>query len=102
MFEQISTPEILKWVILVFIAGFIGFFGKYLGRVVISLFQRKKKGAARTSSLPGQTVKPGVVDIQAKGDSSTRLGGGMSREEQKLLKKALKNEVKAKKKSEKQ
>jgi len=41
MLEQMSAAEAMKWVLLVFAAGFIGFFGKHLGKSVISAFQKK-------------------------------------------------------------
>lgn len=35
--------DILKWVAVVFLAGFIGFFGKYLGRIIVAKFSKNKK-----------------------------------------------------------
>ena len=99
MFEHISSQEILKWASLVFLAGFIGFFGKYLGRVVLSLFQKKKDSHTPEASLSEQALKPGVVDTQGKSRQPEPSGGGMTRDDQKLLKKALKAQAKAKKKS---
>lgn len=101
MFEQISAQDILKWVALVFLAGFIGFFGKYLGKLVISLFQRKREDTTQAASLPEQVLKPGPVDIHEKDEPGTLSAKEISREAQKLQKKALKNEAKARKKSEK-
>ena len=42
MFEQFGTGDILKWVILVFFAGFVGFFGKYLGKVVLESVRARR------------------------------------------------------------
>jgi hypothetical protein len=42
MLDQINIPEGLKWASIVFAAGFIGFFGKYLGKLVIGFFQKDK------------------------------------------------------------
>jgi hypothetical protein len=82
MLEQVHSADILKWTALVFLAGFIGFFGKYLGRVVLSLFQKKPR---------------------QEPDSSTRVPDGGSaaraqvlRDEEKLRKKTIKNAVKEK------
>ncbi|HOY73884.1 MAG TPA: hypothetical protein PK749_01860 [Deltaproteobacteria bacterium] len=97
-----SAPEILKWVLLVFLAGFIGFFGKFLGKLVISLFQRKKEEDAPGPALPGQSVRQGPAETKSVSGQGAVPGEVMSRDEQKLLKKALKNEVKANKKSGKQ
>ena len=40
MLDQMDAFDIVKWVFIVFAAGFIGFFGKYLGKAVISAFQK--------------------------------------------------------------
>ena len=44
--------EILKWVLIVFIAGFIGYFGKHLGAWIISKFRKnnaKKQNPKETA-----------------------------------------------------
>ncbi|MDP7179707.1 MAG: hypothetical protein QF824_00355 [Candidatus Woesearchaeota archaeon] len=38
----VQINEILKWVFIVFVAGFIGYFGRYLSKWVIGLFRGKK------------------------------------------------------------
>ncbi len=35
--------EVLKWVFIVLVAGFIGYFGKYMAKVIIVRFQKKEK-----------------------------------------------------------
>jgi hypothetical protein len=40
---------ILKWVSLVFIAGFIGYFGKYLSKLIIARFSKKKENETKQS-----------------------------------------------------
>jgi hypothetical protein len=45
--DQALVIEILKWVLIVFVAGFIGYFGKHLGKIIISKFN-KKKGPVQT------------------------------------------------------
>lgn len=84
MLGEVYPADIMKWAALVFLAGFIGFFGKYLGRVVLSLFQKK----------PGQEPESstGVPD----GGSAAQAQ--VLRDEEKLRKKAVKNAVKEKKK----
>ncbi|MBO8181277.1 MAG: hypothetical protein H0Z28_00610 [Archaeoglobus sp.] len=37
----------IKWIIVVFIAGFIGYFGKYLGKILIAKFHERKKVRAK-------------------------------------------------------
>lgn len=83
MFEQISATDVLKWTALVFAAGFIGFFGKYLGRWVLSLFHREKAEVPPPAGSPVKGVAP---------------EGKPSEGELKILKKALKAKAKAEKK----
>lgn len=90
--------EILKWVGLVFLAGFIGFFGKYLGRVVLSLMQRKSPHVPAASSME-QAVKRQNADAQGTSRRREPSGRVPARQEEKLLKKALKARTKEKKKS---
>ena len=47
------AAEILVWVGLVFAAGFIGYFGRYLGMIIIDRVRRKK-------AAPPTQTKPGV------------------------------------------
>ena len=54
-----TVISILKWVGLVFVAGLIGYFGKYLGQRIIARFAAKKPDnnidkSKETSSLPAQ------------------------------------------------
>ncbi|MFO7966865.1 MAG: hypothetical protein R6U44_04625 [Archaeoglobaceae archaeon] len=40
--------EIVKWIVIVFIAGFIGYFGKHLSKIIIAFFhQEKEKGKGK-------------------------------------------------------
>jgi hypothetical protein len=38
--------ESLKWIALVFAAGFVGFFGKFLGKILISFFHRGESASS--------------------------------------------------------
>ncbi len=40
-----ETNEILKWAVVVFAAGFVGYFGKHLSKWIISLFGKKEKAS---------------------------------------------------------
>lgn len=93
-----SIHEILKWVGLVFLAGFIGFFGKYLGRVVLSLMQRKSPLGPAASSME-QAVKRQGTEAQGVSRQQEPSVKVAARQEEKLLKKALKARAKEKKKS---
>ena len=68
--------ELLKWVLIVFIAGFIGYFGKQLGAWIISKFKKKDKVKKQTN--PKETVQY-IKETQ-----------GMNKYEYKLAKKKLK------------
>jgi len=82
MFEQVNLPESVKWAILVFAAGFFGFFGKYLGRVVLSLFHREKEAAPPSPGRPSPEREPSSGRVQ----------------EEKIFKKTAKAHAKAQKK----
>ncbi|HOX00700.1 MAG TPA: hypothetical protein PK545_08740 [Deltaproteobacteria bacterium] len=79
---QDTIAEVLTWAALVFAAGFIGFFGKYLGRLILDRFHRGKspgvQGAAPRAPVPQAPTAPS--------------------QEGKLSKKAEKNRLKAEKK----
>lgn len=79
---QDTIAEILTWAALVFAAGFIGFFGKYLGRLILDRFRRKK-------SSGGQEAAPRAPVPQAS-PAPFREG--------KLARKIEKNRLKAEKK----
>jgi len=94
MFEDISALVVAKWASLVFLAGFIGFFGKALARVILSLFQ-KKKAEDHPLAEPPSSVSSSVEtrDLQA--------AKTISMDEHKALKKALKAQSKFIKKANK-
>jgi len=37
------TVKILKWAVIVFVAGFVGYFGRYLSMLLIDKMHKKKK-----------------------------------------------------------
>jgi len=80
-----NIQGIFKWVFLVFLAGFIGYFGKYLGQRLISRFSKKK--AHKDELLPTDKRKAAIPPP-------------MSNEKtlQKIEKKRLKQQQKASKK----
>lgn len=94
MFEDMSALEVAKWASLVFLAGFIGFFGKALGRVILLLFQKKKEEEIPLSEPPASSPSSTEPkDIQA--------AKTISMDGQKALKKALKAQSKFIKKANK-
>lgn len=94
MFEDMSALEFAKWTSLVFLAGFIGFFGKALGRVILSLFQKKKEEDFPLSEPPSSISSS--MKTRDLGTAKTT-----SMDEQKALKKSLKAQSKFIKKANK-
>ena len=41
--DEALVIEIIKWILIVFIAGFIGYFGRHLGKILIAKFGKKQK-----------------------------------------------------------
>jgi hypothetical protein len=100
MFEHVSASEVATWAALIFITGFIGFFGKALGRALLSFFQKKKDDVH-------ERAEPSVRILSSDEGLSPGTGGGLdpgdnsSKDRQKLIKKAMKAQVKTQKKLEK-
>jgi hypothetical protein len=61
---MIDVLYVIKWILLVFIAGCIGYFGKYIGMQIIGLMRRRKTRAQQGSGVPGKedTETPGIRD----------------------------------------
>ncbi len=78
--------EVLKWVLVILIAGFIGQFGKSFSLHLIAYFKKKKETGIRLAreddATPGREILMGAKEQNAK-----------------AVKKALKAQVKAKKKA---
>ena len=49
------TAEIFKWVGIVFVTGFIGYFGRYLAKIIIGKMRRDK---AQPAPAPSPRVYP--------------------------------------------
>lgn len=45
---EITFTEVIKWIIIVFIAAFIGYFGKRLGEWIIGKVKKEKQEKARS------------------------------------------------------
>lgn len=59
--------EALKWVGIVFIAGFIGYFGRYLSMIIIERLRKRKgeKSTVAESHVNISTVKQDVPEKEA-------------------------------------
>ena len=109
--------DVLKWVIIILIAGFIGQFGKSLSLHIIDYFKKKKeKGKSTDSLVPEEEHKPNLLPIKEapaeekefslvprmKNSPAGKDPALASQEkDDKTLKKALKAQQKAQKKMEK-
>jgi hypothetical protein len=92
MSAEIHVLDVVKWAGLVFLAGFIGFFGKYLGRLVLSMVQRRAHPPVdEAAPVKGQAevLRQGPAPPEGEGSRDTR---------DKALKKAIKAREKAIKK----
>ena len=97
--------EVLKWVIIVLLAGFIGQFGKSISLHIINYFKKRK--AKCISTEPDLAKEPQVASTEfpeaiIKKEEAT-LPSKEEKEKQQLTadKKAIKAQLKAKKKAEK-
>ena len=81
--------EILKWIGVVFAAGFIGYFGRYLGMLTINRIQKPKAEPDKNTGFPAQ---PGEKTLIEPDDATNNI-------RLKIEKKRLKDEAKKAKKS---
>jgi len=83
-----EASDILKWVGLVFAAGFIGYFGRYVGMLIIERLRRRRAGQISTA----EPAKEPASEISAPQDNKA------GKDKLKLEKKRLKLEEKKTKK----
>lgn len=87
-----EVVEVLKWVGIVFAAGFVGYFGRYLSKIVIAKAHKPKTGTASVTQTDKQ-VSSGQTDELEK----ARLK--LEKKKLKLEKKRTKGVDKAEKES---
>jgi hypothetical protein len=58
--------DVLKWAALVFAAGFIGYFGRYLGKLLIQKFHRSKPEETPTPQLMGKEASDYGYKLEKK------------------------------------
>ena len=87
--------EVLKWVGIVFAAGFIGYFGRYLSMLIIEKTHRKKSQStpvsgtsAEITAAPETTPENVQLEIEKQ---KARLEKKKAKAEAKRLKKESKN-----------
>ena len=100
MLENLSTSEAVKWAVLVFAAGFIGFFGKSLARAILSMFQKNRGTQPSAKETSGQSERDptqGQAPL-SDGRQVSDPGEKATKDEQKQIKKAMKSQEKIRKK----
>ena len=80
-----SVWPIMKWVVLVFLAGFIGYFGRHLSQTLIARMRKRKKEEIATSTSAAPST-PQDRELQVQ------------KQKAKLEKKRLKSQIKRNKK----
>ena len=99
IFDSISNWPVLKWVILVLVAGFIGQFGKMLAEAIIERVRRRRaanlasKAEETPPSLPSSPAGPALSDQPAIPANTV---GIPDKKQLKALAKARKKEAKLK------
>ena len=89
--------EILKWVGIVFAAGFIGYFGRYLSMILIERVRRKR---AQSIPLTEAAEEAGEITTTQEPGPET-VGLEIEKQKAKLTKKKAKAETKRAKKEQK-
>lgn len=88
--------EVLKWIIIILLAGFIGQFGKTMSLHIIDYFKKRKEKRAHIKS--GVTNESQSVPIESPGTGEKKVEVIPPSKDEK---KALKAQLKARKKAEK-
>lgn len=79
--------EVLKWIGVVFAAGFVGYFGRYLSMLIIERMHRKKPG--QTTSEETAKGKP-VAQVSAPEAAQIKIEKKRAKAEAKKAKKQQK------------
>jgi len=77
--DQELVYEVVKWVLIVFVAGFIGYFGRHFAKLIIEKFRKKE-------------VEPKNITIKVENSDKDKYK--LEKKKLKLEKKRLKNERK--------
>jgi len=98
LLSDIGTWSVLKWVILVLVAGFIGQFGKTMAQAIMGrIRQSKPKKLGADGAEPPLTPKPDAPPVLPGADDRARPAG-MGTTDKKTLKTLAKLQKKAIKK----
>jgi hypothetical protein len=91
--DYISTWSILKWVILVLVAGFIGQFGKMLAEAIIAKARRRKASQAQEAKPQPKLLEPSRTEFLSPSAPTNEIS---DKKKLKALAKARKKEAKLK------
>lgn len=89
-FNEIDYQQIIKWAVIVLVAGFIGHFGRALAEYLMAKARRKRGVADQATRVPARMPYP--AESPQTGDNRTE------RAKSKAEKKALKGKLKLQKK----
>lgn len=89
--NDVDYQQIIKWVIIVIAAGFLGQFGKSFATYLIER-ARKKKAHAASEKLAGSVSPPTEPDPQAAMSETTEAQGKAEKKARKALVKLRKKE----------
>lgn len=94
LLDYISTWSILKWVILVLVAGFIGQFGRMLAEAVIAKMRRRRELTHQSGNDPSAAVKTVLSDDAERPAPPAVSGETSDKKRIKALAKVRKKEAK--------
>ena len=99
--------EVLKWVFIVLLAGFIGQFGRTMSHSVMDYLKKRREKRTKTAftetrETTNTTTESQVISTVKKEAIPPSTQGQGKKPQSKIEKKALKARLKAKKKSEKE
>jgi hypothetical protein len=93
--DNLNYAEILKWVLIVLGAGFIGHFGRVFAEHLIDRVRKKKASSAGRTELSNTRPEPAAAILPEQEPPKDKTG---AKAESKARKKALKAEIKLRKK----
>jgi hypothetical protein len=99
--KYIGSWSVLKWIVLVLIAGFIGQFGKMMAEAIAKKVRQRRAGKSPSSNegMPSPGSKTGTVSDSLKTESFSIMPDSAKNLDKKLIKamaKARKKESKNK------
>ena len=94
--DDIGTWSVLKWIVLVLVAGFIGQFGRMAANAIAAVIRARRQ---KQESMPGTPVKPSAPESSFSSTSSSRPVPQPDKKMLNAIAKTIKKEAKKKIKS---